>query len=814
MIYTRQEHNLFLEEELRAQTEQFQHKLETSASYLLLEREELFIAQFVKIENGEMILKFSNSRGLPRKGEYLYCFTTPKQYHNYKEWGNVTYGELIKSKGFATELVCIWQSSLREDSRFCLVGFRGVDIEFAEHLEGHHGAFLILGINVPPYQYIYNLQKIVKYNNNAIIRNILDGNINGQGLEPLMISNQNISKFLLDQLTLSNSLILQGPPGTGKTYQIACTCKKLVEKGCSVLVTALTNRALIEVAQKEELSPILKAGKIHKTKLSVDESKEVPNLLNMKQIAAEPGHIVLSTFYITSGEAASIEMIQPFDVVIMDEASQALLGMFAAAKLLGKKCMFVGDYNQLPPVVALNQDRIARRSYHFYVDGFVSVGMIGNIPSYQLTNTYRLPERAAKFTGLFYNNTLISKADSTISLSYLDSNNIFKGLFHSQGGPSLLKTNLPLGDRKPLPALALATHLTSLLLSQHEKLHISVLSFYVDTVKALQKAIFQTIGNHNNVLVDTVSRIQGLTTDVAIYIIPNTVYTWTLNRRLFNVATSRAWRHTIIIVDEKIFSNMTILDGDVVKFLTALNESAYYIPFKKQESCLSLTAEPIKNETLSLDQCTEVEVCQNHKIKAVSIISSVDTDNQCSDDTVELKHSNQNTTIYKTSCPKIELKVVGKIDLSKFEKKPLLKNQKSETYVIDTNVFVDCPDIIKKINRQSNIILSAKVVDELDKLKITLSESGKKSVQQALKIINQSMGQRKIQFEIADTRVLPKDFNRQSPDNMILSVAIRYKEDKPILMTSDNGLQIKAKGMGIQTICLQDFLKSSKKTEL
>ena len=31
MIYTRQEHNLFLEEELRAQTDQFQHKLDTSA---------------------------------------------------------------------------------------------------------------------------------------------------------------------------------------------------------------------------------------------------------------------------------------------------------------------------------------------------------------------------------------------------------------------------------------------------------------------------------------------------------------------------------------------------------------------------------------------------------------------------------------------------------------------------------------------------------------------------------------------------------------------------------------------------------------
>ncbi len=602
MIYTRQEHNLFLEEELRAQTDQFQHKLDTSASYLLLEREELFIAQFVKIESGEMILKFSNNRGLPRKGEYLYCFTTPKQYHNYKEWSNVTYGELIKSKGFATELVSIWQSPLREDARFSLVGFRGVDIEFAEHLDGHQGAFLILGPNVPPYQYICNIQKIVKTNNNETIQNILEGSIKRRDLEPLPISNQNVSEFLLNQLALSNSLILQGPPGTGKTYQIACICKKLVEKGYSVLVTALTNRALIEVAQKEELSAILKARKVHKTKLSVDESKEVPDLLNMKQISAEPGHVVLSTFYITSGEATSIELIQPFDVVIMDEASQALLGMFAAVKLLGKKCMFVGDSNQLPPVVALNQDRIARRSYHFYVDGLVSIGMIGHIAAYQLTDTYRLPERAARFTGLFYNGTLISKADTKINLDYLDNDSIFKGLFHSQGGPSLLKTNLALGDRKPLSALILATLLTSTLLRQHEKLHISVLSFYVDTVKALQKAIFQTVGSHNNVLVETVSRIQGLTTDVVIYVIPNTVYTWSLNRRLFNVATSRAQRHTIIIADEGILSNMPLIDKDVTRFLVALGESAYYIPIRKQDYALPSATESTCSESLSLEQ--------------------------------------------------------------------------------------------------------------------------------------------------------------------------------------------------------------------
>lgn len=41
MLYSRQEHYLFLEEELQAETDRFQQKLKTSARYLLLEREEL-----------------------------------------------------------------------------------------------------------------------------------------------------------------------------------------------------------------------------------------------------------------------------------------------------------------------------------------------------------------------------------------------------------------------------------------------------------------------------------------------------------------------------------------------------------------------------------------------------------------------------------------------------------------------------------------------------------------------------------------------------------------------------------------------------
>ena len=69
------------------------------------------------------------------------------------------------------------------------------------------------------------------------------------------------------------------------------------------------------------------------------------------------------------------------------------------------------------------------------------------------------------------------------------------------------------------------------------------------------------------------------------------------------------------------------------------------------------------------------------------------------------------------------------------------------------------------------------------------------------------MDKRNIKMELADTSLLPDDFNKKSPDNMILTVVLKYRNENPILLTSDNGLQVKAKGLEIKTITLKEFLK-------
>lgn len=135
---------------------------------------------------------------------------------------------------------------------------------------------------------------------------------------------------------------------------------------------------------------------------------------------------------------------------------------------------------------------------------------------------------------------------------------------------------------------------------------------------------------------------------------------------------------------------------------------------------------------------------------------------------------------------------------------------KGQTYIIDTNIFVNCPNILSKMSKDDTVILSAKVVDELDNLKYKLEDKDLRNVQRALKYINLSIGKANVHMEMSDIRLLPRDFDRHNPDNNILSVVMRHKSVHPTLLTSDNGLQIKAKAIGINVIGLKDFLASKR----
>ena len=132
-------------------------------------------------------------------------------------------------------------------------------------------------------------------------------------------------------------------------------------------------------------------------------------------------------------------------------------------------------------------------------------------------------------------------------------------------------------------------------------------------------------------------------------------------------------------------------------------------------------------------------------------------------------------------------------------------------YIIDTNVFIEKPDIIETIPEDYFVVLSAKVLEELDHLKIkkNISVAGKKRANRALKNISDSLSRkdREIIMEDSDVRLLPKDFDKHNPDNKILSVALKFVGENPILLTSDFGLQARAKAMGVESISLKEYKK-------
>lgn len=572
MIINRRKHWQFLEDELKAETEDFKKIYLATAISLLKISQEMYVAQFISFKDGEMIMQFPISRALPRKGDFLVCMVLPPELQDYRNWGDRSYRDLYKARYNSTECVCIWHSPAN-DPRYSLVGFSKVSVDFANYIKKTPNIVLTFAPQRPPIDYVMNLQKVVEDQYSKGVASILDANYQAKDWEPIPIRQDDVSGFVYSQMALTETMILEGPPGTGKTYMIAELCAKLCAEGHSVLVTALTNRALMEIAEKPAVESLLGEHRIFKTNISMDEIRELSKLETLKSIAPMPGCLVMSTFYITSGYAAELTIEQPFDYVIMDEASQAIFPMFAASRKIGKRNLWVGDIHQLSPIVILNGNRITIGGYNHLIEGLKLLADNSISPIYQLATAYRFGQRAANYTGVFYNDSLVAKE----SPKYNDLPSMFK-ILSKDGGPTLVLTDMPSGDCTPQFAIYIATFIVDNIVKDNKDKEIAVLTCMKKTTRALQMAITQKVRTRKNLLVDTVARVQGLTTDITIFFVPDYSYIRTLEPHLFNVATSRAREHTIIIADKYVLDS-TILDTKVRRFLERLKQDkCIYVP--------------------------------------------------------------------------------------------------------------------------------------------------------------------------------------------------------------------------------------------
>lgn len=742
MKYERQEYVRFLCTELEAQEKSYEQIVKTKAT-VLKDNGEVFVGMFQRInEAGFAIFKVRNSENMPRKNSFWSAVYLNGEMGKFRNWGDLSWNKLREDyqRDFS-DCLCAWISK-SDDDAFCLVGIKNLTIQFTELLE-QGKTIIAFGPKDPPLQYLLNLIQIVKDEQNQETKPILDFTESSNQWNPRKIkAKEDLISIILNNHSNEKCVVVQGPPGTGKTTRMAQLAACLLKENKSVLVTALTNQALIELAKKDKLQEYIEKGMVSKTSLTVDEKREQPHLQEIKEnkCNASSGFLSLATFYLSSGWAVDVTDI-PFDYVIMDEASQALLPMIAASMKLGRKVILIGDQKQLSPIVLTNEDLINRFDWSDIVKGFQTICSYFSFTSFMLSDTYRMTARGAECTGVFYNNELRSVSDNQkVPTAISDLNPL--------GGAVIKEMEMKVGDKNPQNAFEYIYNLTTSILQENSKLEIAILSKFRETTRQLQKYFtLQWEGKDypDNIKIDTIDRVQGLTVHFCFFLIPNASIRYSLEPELFNVATSRATNNTIIVLPTTIYKEL--------------------IP------------EEVKNYLIKAKLGCEMPASPQQKV---------------------------------ISSGNFQVKVIDKIDLSKFEtpkQKSVKSSVKRNIYIIDTNVFVNCPDIISKIGDKYLVVLSAKVIDELDRLKIKLSSDEKRNVEAALRYINKAMDKSNVRMELSDLSLLPNDFDKRSPDNNILTVALKFKGENPILLTSDNGLQVKAKGLNMKTISLREFLK-------
>tara|TARA_B110000003_G_C16398470_1_gene437301 strand:- start:105 stop:701 length:597 start_codon:yes stop_codon:yes gene_type:complete len=185
-------------------------------------------------------------------------------------------------------------------------------------------------------------------------------------------------------------------------------------------------------------------------------------------------------------------------------------------------------------------------------------------PKYRLTSTYRLTKRAAKQTGVFYENSLNSKSiinNGTSGLSNLPS------CFNPDGGTSIEYFDLRDNESS---ALAFVLGLCKKLIQKDKNCRIAILSPYrkgVGSVKTLRSFIYpQMAENNNNIDINTIDGVQGMTTQFTILFIPPRGESFSFNLNRFNVATSRSELCTLIVTDE-MYKQILPATGLVNKYL-------------------------------------------------------------------------------------------------------------------------------------------------------------------------------------------------------------------------------------------------------
>jgi DNA replication ATP-dependent helicase Dna2 len=566
--FNQAKHIDLLQAELDYQIFEFEKILVTQAAKMFVGKK-LFICRYQGYDEarGNVILKFDSAICQPpRKNERLQCFVSRFQDHNVKQWGGITYKDLRSECLAQFEASTVYYNYEKDHTIVGVSGIKETDVENFER-----NALVFLGPTDPPLKYLMNLVDFVKSTKQET-NPYLNISLENPSWTPQPLISVDPVFEIQTALIENDTVIIQGPPGTGKTYLMAQICSALLRADFRILVTSLTNRALIELAEKDHLKGALNDGLVYKTSLTADEqkNKKIKGIKPLKNLKEQRPPMLLSTYYIMSQIANKVMEEEHFDYVIIEEASQAFLSTIAMARKLGKKCIVIGDICQLEPIIQKEYSVEDPNDFHYMVCGLKALSYYyKNSKNYILTDSYRLTPNSVFATNAFYDDKLVSKSDVILPIPFPVRANA-DSVLNFNGGSSIKRITMDNGISPSVECFEIIENLIRDLIQVNPKVEMSILAFNRETVRALQSRIHVQFNKFENLLIETVDRIQGMTVDYCIYVIPQESIPFSIQPNRFNVATSRA-RYCTLIISDSAIDAFTPIYPEVDVYLNRIN---------------------------------------------------------------------------------------------------------------------------------------------------------------------------------------------------------------------------------------------------
>ncbi len=575
MKISREQHSAFYLQQIKAHEDSWRRYADTAMNILIQEKR-LFIGRIWGIQetHGYVVLRFNEGEAPRIKQPYFLGLVGSEappdflswrfSYKTFRESAQPRYWNGVKSDIFT---VTYWKTE-RNKSYILVSGFDLglISLLKEKYLDKGIHPRVVVAETDPPVEYLLKLKQFIDRNEEHPILNIKLDVTEDNWLPKHLDNTENITAEVVEILEEHPATIIQGPPGTGKSFLAAELCDHYLKRGKSVCASALTNKALMEIASKPGLNYALHSKKVYKSNLSSDERKELPQLRMVDSFAPNNGELLLITYYkLAQKHNEIVYNAKRFDLMIIEEASQAYLATIAMFSTLASKLLIIGDHKQLTPIVInLEEARKIFARIESIIYGLQTYVLNNNEIAYRLVKTKRLTRNAASLTGLFYNNSLDSVSELEGKTDFISD---YRWLFDENGSVTLaLLSSARRGfTEKDLYHFLCVIALE--LLEKNAEIEISLLTPYIDVESGLYTQFSKLSNQFKNITINTIHKIQGLTCDLTILYLPLSNPQFDLDANLFNVATSRAKRGTLIVTYQHI-DLVSSTDLEVKQFIS------------------------------------------------------------------------------------------------------------------------------------------------------------------------------------------------------------------------------------------------------